>query len=457
MSPLPSGLLGLLAGALLATAALISGLSTAAAVVAGVTGLCAVWWTLEPIPTPVTSLIPFAVLPFAGVLDGDACAAAFGHPLILLLMGGFLLSTVMERNGAHERLALAVIATMGGATGRRAVLGFMVACAAISMWASNTATTLMLLPVARAVVDRSSDPKRLGLPLFLGLAWSASIGGVGTPVGTPPNPLLLAELTRRGTPWGFAEWMMMGVPVVLVLVPLAWLLLCRGGRLQGVTVPLTELRPWQVQEKRALYLFGVTILLWVTRTVPGGGWGGALGLDNVGDHTIALGMVVAAFVWPDGRGGVLLDWETASRIPWGLLLLFAGGIALGDSFRTSGLDKVIATSLAQLGDLPLPLMVLAITLVIIFVSEVASNTATAALLMPILGTAAVTAGDDPQLWLVPAGFAASTAFMMPVGTAPNAIVIGTGYVRAIEMVREGFALNLISAVVITAATVLRWG
>ncbi|MCB9674617.1 MAG: SLC13/DASS family transporter [Alphaproteobacteria bacterium] len=453
MRPLSAALLGVTLGVVAAGAVVGGGLSLEAAAVAGVAALCATWWTLEPIPIPATSVIPFVVLPFAGVLDKDAAAAAFGHPLILLLLGGFLLSTVMERSGAHLRVALVVIRALGrDAGGARAMLGFMVACAVLSMWISNTATTLMLLPVAGAVVARASDPERLGPPLFLGLAWSASIGGLGTPVGTPPNALLLAELEKRGVHWGFADFMSVGLPVVAVLVPLAWLWLCRGGRVSDIRVEVPELPVVRAPEVRALALFGVTILLWVTRTAPYGGWSGALDVPQVGDHTVALGMVVLAFLVPDGEEGRLLDWDTAKRIPWGLLLLFGGGIALGTSFQTSGLDRVIATALSRLGDLPLPLTVLTLALTVTFATEITSNTATAALLMPILSTAAIAAGDAPIQWLVPAALSASCAFMLPVATAPNAIVVGAGRVPTARMAREGLALNLMGAVVITAVT-----
>lgn len=442
--------LGLLVGAVLAAL----GLGGGGALVGGLTALCAVWWTREPIPIAATSLLPFIVLPAAGLLDKAALSGSFGHPLILLLMGGFLLSTVMERSGAHEQLALRVVRGFGAHTGPRAVLGFMVACAGLSMWISNTATTLMLLPVAAAVASRSSAPKVLAPPLFLGLAWSANIGGMGTPVGTPPNALLVAELHAHGLPWGFAEFLWVGGPVVALLVPLSWLWLCRGGRLDGIEVHAPAARPWSAPEVRALMLFGLTIVLWVSRTAPFGGWQAALGWDQVGDHTVALAMVVLAFLLPDGAQGRLLDWETAVRIPWGLLLLFAGGIALGAGFRASGLDAALGDALGRLAVLPLPATVLVLALVVTFTTEVMSNTATAALLMPILSAAAVAAGEPVEAWLMPAGLSASCAFMLPVSTAPNAIVVGAGHVPPGTMVREGLAINLIGALVITGAVVL---
>ena len=446
--------LGLGAAVVLGGLALAAGLGTGAAIVAALCGLCALWWTLEPIPIAATSLVPFVVLPMGGLLDRDAAAAAFGHPLILLLMGGFLLSTVMERSGAHEQLALRVVRGLGQRSGRRAVLGFMVACALASMWISNTATVLMLLPVAAAVVDRSSDPARLGPPLFLGLAWAANLGGMATPVGTPPNALLLAELHAQGHPWGFAQFMVVGLPVVLLLVPVVWLWLVRDATLGAVVVEAPRARPWAPREVRALGLFAVTVVLWVTRTAPFGGWGAWLGLTQVGDHTVALGMVLWAFLLPNGEGERLLDWPTAVKIPWGLLLLFAGGIALGKGFKAAELDVALAHGLQHLADLPLPVTVLVLAVTVSMVTEVLSNTATAALLMPVLATAAMEAGEPVPSWIVPAGLATSCAFMLPVATAPNAIVVGSGRVPTRFMAREGLVVNVAAAVVVAAVTLL---
>lgn len=424
------------------------GLALPACAVAGLAGLCAVWWTTEPVPIAATSLLPFVVLPAVGALSPDDAGAAFGHPLILLLLAGFLLSQVMERSGAHERLAIAVIRSLGARTGRRSVLAFLLASALLSMWISNTATALMLLPVALAVIDRSSAPGILGAPLLLAMAWGASIGGMGTPVGTPPNPLLLAELKRLGQPWGFPEFLRVGVPIIAVLLPLTWGWLCREPALADVVVEVPPSRTWTSPERRAVGLFAVVIVLWVTRTAPFGGWATALGLDQVKDHTVGLLMVVVAFLTPDGTGRPLLDWPTAARIPWHLLLLFSGGIALGMGFRNTGLDVVLANQLGGLGSLPLPVSILVIAGTVTLCTELLSNTATAALLLPILATAAEPDAAVP--WLASATFAASCAFMMPVATAPNAIVIGSGRLSPRRMAVEGLGMNVIAPVVIAA-------
>jgi sodium-dependent dicarboxylate transporter 2/3/5 len=244
--------------------------------------------------------------------------------------------------------------------------------------------------------------------------------------------------------------MSVGLPVVALLVPLAAMWVCRGGRLAGVVVPEVEPEPWSPAQRRSVLLFAFTALAWVTRTAPFGGWSALAAVPQVGDHTVALAAVVVACAAPDGRGGRLLDWPTAARVPWGLLLLFAGGIALGGAFATSGLDLTVASGLASLGRLPLPATLLALALAVTFLTEVTSNTATAALLMPILGTAAVAAGEAPTPWLVTAGLSASCAFMLPVATAPNAIVVGSGRVSTATLARTGFALNVIGAGVISA-------
>lgn len=419
-----------------------------------VTALCAVWWVFETLPIPATSLIPFAVLPVAGVLDHKAAAAAFGDTVILLLLGGFILSTALEKSGAHRRLALGLVRLVGGG-GRRLVLGFLVASAALSMWISNTATTLMLLPLAMAVVqaDEAAAPgqeprSRLAIPLLLAIAYGASIGGVGTPVGTPPNLIFVGVYEKvTGGSYGFLEWMAVAVPAVLLMLVPTWLWLARG--LPSAPAPRLERSAWRPAERRVLVVFAVTILLWVTREAPLGGWSGWLGVKGVNDSTVAMAAVVTLFLVPDGEGGALLDWETAARIPWGLLLLFSGGLAIAAAFESSGLSTALGQALGGIAALPRAAMLLALCLSVTFLSEFTSNTALATLLMPILGAAARAAGLAPEALMVPGALAASYAFMMPVGTAPNAIVYGTGRVPVRRMMLDGFVLNIIGAVVLT--------
>ena len=440
----------LLAGAVgLGTAG--AGLSSEAGWTAAVTTLCAIWWVTEPIPIPATSLLPFAVFPLTGVLDHRQVATAYGQTPILLLLGGFMLSTAMERSGAHRRLALGMVSAVGGAGGRKLVLGFMLASAALSMWISNTATTLMLLPVALAVLDQDRE-RTLETPLLLGIAYSASIGGLGTPVGTPPNVIFMGFYREAtGTELGFVDWMRIGLPTVLLLLPLAWWWVTR--HLRGAQpLELPEVGAWRPAERRVLAVFAVTALAWITRTEPFGGWSALVGARGASDSTVALASVVVLFLMPNGEGEKLLDWKTAARIPWDILLLFAGGIAVARGFDESGLSRAIGGALSQLASWPAVAMIALLCVSVTFLTEVTSNTATATLLMPVLAAAGAAAGVDPALFMAPAALSASCAFMLPVATAPNAIVFGTGRLPIERMAREGFALNWIGAAVITAVS-----
>jgi sodium-dependent dicarboxylate transporter 2/3/5 len=417
-----------------------------AAATAAITTLCAVWWIFEPIPIPFTSLLPLALFPLFGILTPEQAAHAYGSPLILLLLGGFMISAAMADSGAHRRLALFMVNLFGGASARSLVLGFMSASALLSMWISNTATTLMLLPVALAVLERSE--RQLAIPLLLGIAYAASIGGIGTPVGTPPNlilaiPLLLgiayaASIGGIGTPVGtppnlifmqvyadqfgttptFPEWMAWALPVVIIFVPLAGLWLTRGIHLHE-PVRLPRVGKWQPAEKRVLTLFMITALLWITRKAPFGGWSEWLGLPSANDASVALLAVIAMAMTPAGNGERLLRWESARQIPWGVLILFGGGIAIASAFMESGLAERLAAQLGLLAAMPVWLMILCICLSVTFLTEVTSNTATASLLMPLLAATSVAIDIDPALLMVPAALSASCAFMLPVATAPK--------------------------------------
>jgi len=430
-----------------------AGFGADAAVTLAVTALCVVWWIFEPIPIPATSFLPLSLLPLAGVLTPNDVARAYGHPLILLLLGGFILATALERNGAHRRIALIMVRAFGGQSSRRLVFGFMAASAVLSMWISNTATTLMLLPVALAVLEKSEDAE-LATPLLLGIAYAASIGGIGTPIGTPPNAIFMSVYGDLvGTPVGFASWMGWGVPIVVLFVPLAGLWLTRRLRHRG-EVELPRLGAWQTAERRVLAVFALTALAWITRQEPFGGWAGLFGLPETNDAMVALFFVVVMFLVPDGRGEKLLDWETAVRIPWGMLILFGAGISIASAFGASGLSQSIGESLSGLASLHVLVIMLGICLTVTFLTEATSNTATTTLLMPILAAGALGAGMDPRLFMIPAAMSASCAFMLPVATAPNVIMYSTGRFSIETMAREGLALNLIGAVIIAVGCYL---
>lgn len=443
----------LFAGPLAALAAgfLMRDSGPAVAWTVAVTTLCAAWWITEAVPIPVTALIPIALLPLVGAILPSQAAHAVGDPLILLLMGGFMLSTAMEKSGAHRRIALGMINLFGASDGRRLVFGFMAAAAVLSMWISNTATTLMLLPIALAVI-RGCDDKRLALPLLLGVCYAASIGGTGTPVGTPPNLIFMRVYEEStGIQLGFTQWMSWALPVVLVMLPIAGFWLTRGLKLRA-PVELPAVGKWRSEEVRTLAVFAITALLWVTRREPFGGWSGLMGLDQAHDGSVALLAVVVMFLIPNGSGGRLLDWKTAVSIPWGVLLLFSGGICLAGAFASTGLSASLGSALAAQADWTPLLLILLICLAVTFLTEITSNTATTSLLMPILAAAAVAAGMEPRLIMVPAAISASFAFMLPVATGPNAVVFSSGRLTVPQMAREGLALNFLGAVVISTIT-----
>ena len=439
---------GAISGGVLALILLSFGHTPAIITTAVIGWLCMIWWIFEPIPIPVTSLLPIAVLPAVGILTVDQVGAAVGSPLIILLMGGFLLSRGMESTGAHHRIALTVVNLVGGDNPRRLVLGFMLAGAALSMWISNTASALMLMPVALAVLASCSDRPRLAVPLLLGLAWSCSIGGLGTPIGTPPNLIFVQvyEATTREI-ISFGQWMSWGLPVIAMLLPAAWLWVTRDLPSElKVTLPVVG--PWRSAERRVLIIFAITALAWTTRAEPFGGWQQWFGLPTANDASVALIAVLALFIARDKEGAPLIEWQQANAIPWGVLLLFGGGICLAKGFVASGLSAEVGEALTQLAVLPVLVMMLVMALVVTFLTEATSNTATTALLMPVLAAVAMAVEIDPLLLMVPAAMSASCAFMLPVATAPNAVVFGTGELPIQRMVREGLFLNLIGAVII---------
>jgi len=430
----------------------VTGWDFAPAVTAAITLLCALWWVFEPIPIPFTSMLPLALFPLLGILTPTQVAHAYGSPLILLLLGGFMISTAMSDSGAHRRIALFMVNLFGGGSARGLVLGFMTASALLSMWISNTATTLMLLPVALAVLDQAD--RRLAIPLLLGIAYAASLGGLGTPIGTPPNLIFMQVYSDQfGQPPSFPQWMSWGLPVVALLVPCAGLWLTRGIKMSS-RIQLPQVGRWTPAEQRVLILFSLTALMWITRQAPFGGWSQWLGLPQANDASVALIAVIIMAVTPNGDGGRLLRWEAASAIPWGVLILFGGGITIASAFISSGLADHIAAQFTVFAKMPVWLMILLICLAVTFLTEVTSNTATTSLLMPLLAAVSVATEIDPLLLMIPATLSASCAFMLPVATAPNAVIYGSGRLTIKDMARAGLSLNLAAAMVITIISYL---
>lgn len=446
------------------------GLEDDAAITLGVTVLTALWWAFEAVPIPAASLVPIALLPLLGVLPAKTTVAqSYGHPLVLLLLGGFFLSKGMEESGVHRRLALAMVRLCGGggAQGttrpRFLMLGFMLASATLSMWISNTATVLMLLPIALAVLEGCGhDPRSrtLTCPLMLAIAYSASLGGLGSPIGTPPNLVFIEQYgAATGEVMTFTGWMSFGVPVVVVMLPLMWWWLSRDQS-GTIALELPESGEWRPAEKRTLLVFAATALAWMTRLEPFGGWSSWLGLPQANDASVAFLGVIILFLLPAGQGkggkeARLLNWESCREIPWGVLLLFSGGICLAAAIRDSGLSAVIAGSLSGAGSLPVPILLILVCLLMTFLTELTSNTASTILVMPILASVALANEIDPLVIMLPAALSASCAFMLPVATAPNAVVYGSGHLTVPRMMREGVVLNLLGVGVISLCCWLR--
>lgn len=408
-------------------------------------------------------------------------AASYGDSMIFLFLGGFLIALAIARSGLERRIALAIVTTVGDSP-RRLVLGFMLATAALSMWMSNTATAMMMLPIAISITGRAAqgggDPqqtRRFSTAVMIGIAYGANIGGFATLIGTPPNVAFKQLYTNQfpaGPDISFAGWMVMAVPLAVVMLLCAWLLLTRvlfrlgDEALLGGSAVLAEerkrlgrLRP---AEWRAGLIFLTTAVLWVAREpVAGFGWAPWLGLGRqadgsrlVDDSTVAMTMAVLCFVVPSEglRGKPLMDWQAAARVPWGVLLMFGGGLALAQGMQNSALDMYLGRQFgAQLQGAPPILMAGATAVAMTFLTELTSNLACTTMSMPILGSVAQAVGCDPRLLMIPAAIAASCAFMLPVATPPNAIVYGSGHVKLSEMIRCGILMNLLGAVLIVAA------
>ncbi|TDO13923.1 MULTISPECIES: SLC13 family permease [Halomonas] len=436
-----------------------AGMADSAWACVGLALLMATWWSTEAIPIPATSLLPLALVPALGIGSIKETAASYANPIIYLFLGGFLLGIAMQRWNLHKRIALHVLRLVGHQP-RQQIGGFMLATGFLSMWVSNTATAIMMLPIGMSVISllEDSDPqelRRYATALLLAIAYSASIGGVATLIGTPPNALLAGYLAEdRGIDIGFAQWMIVGLPISAAMMVSAWWWLTRRGFALGVEEDsagmvrdeLAKLGRTSAPEQRVGIIFLLAALAWILRPLLND-----VGLDWLSDTGIAIIAGIVLFLVPAGRepGVRLMDWESARELPWGILLLFGGGLALAGTISRSGLAKWIAEQLGVFGTFPLLAMVGVVVLVVIFLTEVTSNTATAAAFLPLLGALALSLDISPLLITVPAAIAASCAFMMPVATPPNAIVFATGHMRIQSMIRAGFMLNLISTVLVT--------
>ncbi len=455
---------GLIAGPVVFAAVLIlpepAGLSQEGWRTAAVALLMAIWWITEAIPIPVTALVPLVVLPLLGIGTVREVAAPYANPIIFLFLGGFVLAAALERSGLHRRFALAIV-RVAGTSPPRLVAGFMIATAFLSMWVSNTATTMMMLPIALSILalsdadSRSHHDANFAIALLLGIAYAANIGGVGTLIGTPPNALLAGFLEETyGVALGFGEWMLLGVPLVLVSLPLCWFWLCRlftvhsasiGGSGRLLAAEWQKLGPPSRRETTVGVVLGATAVAWITRPlldqfIPG-----------LSDAGIAIAGALLLFLVPVNwrRLEFAATWRDVEGLPWGILILFGGGLTLAAAIHRSGLADWIGASMAAVGTWPLVGVVATVTLVIIFLTEINSNTATAATFLPIVASLALGIGLDPMALALPTALAASCAFMLPVATPPNAIVYASNRIPITGMLRAGLALNLAMVVLIT--------
>ncbi|WP_026126778.1 SLC13 family permease [Nocardiopsis xinjiangensis] len=465
----PARIIGLVLGPLLFLVTLVffdpEGLSPEGKGVLASTLWIATWWITEAIPIPVTSLLPVALLPLTGAVEGDAVVAAYGDDIIFLFLGGFSLAIAMEKWNLHQRIALTIVAAIGTSP-RRIILGFMVATSFLSMWVSNTAATMMMIPVGLAVVyqasrsmrggEHESDLSKFEKSIVFGIGYAATIGGLGTLIGTPPLAILSATVGRiYGESIGFGTWMMFGVPIVVVLLSFAWFYLTNikfkvgfkhlpGGE-ESIRGEKRALGRMSTEEKTVLGVFLAVAFMWVTRSFI---WEGLV--PGISDGVIAVVATVFLFTLPTRHGTEkrILQWEDSKKIPWGILLLFGGGLAIAAGFVETGLSAWIGDQLRALDGINVVLIIIVSAALVMFLTEITSNAATGTMILPVMAAFAVSLDIHPYALMVPCAMAANCAFMLPVGTPPNAIMFGTGRVSIMDMVRTGFWLNLIALALI---------
>lgn len=448
-----------------------NGLTPEAMRAGAVTLLMATWWMTEAIPISATALVPLALFPLLNVIDAKTVAANYGHNYVLMLLAGFFIAKAIERHGLHRRIALSIIQRIGTSR-KRLVFSFMVATAFLSMWIANVAVTLLMLPIGLAVIAREESETKeqdaFGLTLMLAIAHAASIGGTGTLIGTPPNMVfagMVKSLYPAAPEISFFDWMLIGIPLVIIFLPITWLYLVKYHNIKGSFVGSSDVIRQEVAslglmskaERRVLIIFIFTALGWIFRrgftidqtVIPG--WATLFGIeDMIHDSTVAVVAALAMFIIPSGEGQKrLLDWKSAESVPWGVPLIVGGGYSIAKGFSETGLATWIGNELAFISILPLFLILLLVVLFMTFITEINSNTATANIFLPVLATMAIAGQAHPFLLMIPATFACSCAFMLPSGTGPNAVVFGSGRVTIPQMSRTGLWLNFISVIVVT--------
>lgn len=446
------------------------GMSAVAFKVAIMGILMAIWWATEAVPIAVTAMLPLVLFPLFGVSSIQDAATPFANKVIYLFLGGFIVAFAMQRWNLHKRIALTILQYVGG-DGKSLVAGFMFVSAALSMWVMNTSTTMMLLPIAISVItvinstnkhisDRESEDFQYSI--LLGIAYASTIGGMSTLVGTAPNAMMAAFLFETyEIQVNFSEWMLIGVPLSFVMVPLAWLSLTKwvfhvnfktnhSGQ-ESLRIMKNDLGVISKPEIRVGIVFLLMALAWILRPLLIK----ISFLSDLDDSSIAMAGAILLFIIPSGdkEDPLLLRWEHLSSLPWSILILFGGGLSLATAVSNSGLAEWIGSNLSSVGSLPLPLLVMSIAMMIIFLTELTSNIATTATFLPVIGAIAIEMGINPIILAAPVTLAASCAFMLPVATPPNAIVFGSGLLRIPRMIRAGIALNIIGIIIVTTLSI----
>ena len=466
-------LIGLILGPLLFGFVFIfldpKGLSQEGVAILASTLWIATWWITEAIPIPATSLLPIVLFPITGALSIADTTNSYGHKMIFLYMGGFMIALAMEKWSLHKRIALTIIKFVGTNI-RSIIFGFMISTALLSMWISNTATTMMMLPIALAVARQfgeffrleagekaKAEERKFGLALMLGIAYAASIGGMATLIGTPTNAIFSAVAKEYyNAEVSFSEWMKFGLPLSMILLLICWLYLTmiafkpafqRFSHVSDtINNELRKLGVMKTEEKRIIIVFGLTALAWITRSFIL-----AHIIPAIDDTIIAITGALVLFLIPARDNDRILDWPTARKLPWGILLLFGGGLAIAAGFSKTGLAAWIGNEIQYISGTQYLIILLVVTATVNFLTEITSNVATASILLPIMASISAALGFHPYGLMISSCLAASCAFMLPVATPPNAIVFSSGYIKISDMVKAGFWMNLISVIIIVFA------
>ncbi|MCC2604852.1 SLC13 family permease [Planctobacterium marinum] len=446
------------------------GLSDTAWMTAAIGVWMAIWWSTEAVHVAVTALLPLVVFAPLNILPIKAASAPYANPTIYLFLGGFIIATALQKANLHKRIAYFILSYVSRSA-RSIILGFMIVSAILSMWMTNTSTTMMLLPIALSIVSTMEteqsgfslkERRHFQLSLLLGIAYAATIGGMSTLVGTPPNAFLVGFMNETyNVQLDFAKWMLIGVPLSVTLLPIAWLALTRwiypvsfvtpdSARMQ-LAKQRQALGPVRQEEWRVGIIFSLVALAWMTRPLLST-W---LSIDGLSDAGIAMFAAVALFIVPAGKGreGALMAWEDMKSIPWGVLVLFGGGLSLAAAVSDSGLAQWLGEGLVNMNAFGMIVLVLCATTLVIFLTELTSNLATSATFLPVVAVLALEMGGEPMMLMIPVTLAASCAFMLPVATPPNAIVFSSGYISIPQMAKAGFILNLMSILLVTALAV----